>query len=173
MTELIPIERIENKILIIREQKVLLDRDLAELYGVETRIFNQAIKRNLIRFPVDFMFQLKKKELMTLLSQNVIANKGRGGVRNLPYAFTEHGAIMVASVLRSQRAVEVSVSVVRAFVQMRLMLNQNEILSKKLIEIEERVDQHDKNTIVIMAALRKLINQPAKTKQRKIGFHKE
>ena len=173
MKDLIPIERIENKILLIRGQKVLLDRDLAELYGVETKVFNQAIKRNLQRFPSDFMFQLTHKELMTLMSQNVTSKMGRGGTRKPPYAFTEHGAIMAASILKSQRAVEVSVSVVRAFVQMRLMLNQNEILSKKLIEIEERVDQHDENSIVIMATLRKLINEPAKPKKNKIGFHKE
>lgn len=91
MTNLIPIERIENKILLIRGQKVLLDSDLAELYGVETRIFNQAIKRNLDRFPSDFMFQLERKELTSLMSQDVISNKGRGGVRKLPYVFTEHG----------------------------------------------------------------------------------
>lgn len=93
MTELIPMERIEKKILLIRGKKVLLDRDLAELYGVETKVFNQAIKRNLQRFPSDFMFQLTHKELITLMSQNVTSKMGRGGTRKPPYAFTEHGEL--------------------------------------------------------------------------------
>jgi hypothetical protein len=177
MTGLIPIERIESKILLIRGQKVLLDRDLAELYGVETRVFNQAVKRNLNRFPCDFMFALDREELTLLMSQNVISNEGRGGVRKLPYAFTEHGAIMAASVLKSQRAIDVSVSVVRTFVKMREMLLSNSKLAAELRDIEERMDSQEMNTILLMDRLSRIENKLkgslAKDKDKKIGFNKE
>lgn len=170
---LIPIERIENRILFIRGKKVMLDSDLAEIYGVETRAFNQAIRRNFERFPSDFMFQLTRQELTTLMSQNVISNEGRGGVRKLPYVFTEHGAIMAASVLKSKRAVQVSVTVVRAFVRMRDMLETNAKFAAKLKELEDRLDMHDGNTIAIMETLRKLLRESkakASAPSKKIGF---
>jgi hypothetical protein len=170
---LIPIERIESRILFIREHKVMLDSDLAEIYGVETRVFNQAIMRNSERFPLDFMFQLTREELTALISQNVIPNKGRGGVRKLPYVFTEHGAIMAASILKSKRAVQVSVTVVRAFVRMRDMLETNAKFAAKLKELEDRLDMHDGNTIVIMETLRKLLKESkgkAAAPSKKIGF---
>ena len=170
---LIPIERIENRILFIRGHKVMLDSDLAEIYGVETRAFNQAIRRNSERFPSDFMFQLTRQDLTTLMSQNVISNEGRGGVRKLPYVFTEHGAIMAASILKSKRAVQVSVIVVRSFVRMRDMLETNAKFAAKLKELEDRLDMHDGNTIVIMETLRKLLKE-SKGKDsapvKKIGF---
>ena len=170
---LIPIERIESRILFIRDRKVMLDSDLAEIYGVETRVFNQAIMRNSERFPLDFMFQLTRHELTTLISQNVISNEGRGGVRKLPYVFTEHGAIMAASILKSKRAVQVSVTVVRAFVKMRDMLETNTKFATKLKELEDRLDMHDGNTIVIMETLRKLLKDSkgkGASPRKKIGF---
>jgi hypothetical protein len=170
---LIPIERIENRILFIRGHKVMLDSDLAEIYGVETGAFNQAIKRNSERFPLDFMFQLTRQELTTLISQNVISNEGRGGIRKLPYVFTEHGAIMAASILKSKRAVQVSVTVVRAFVRMRDMIETNTKFAVKLKELEDRLDMHDGNTIAIMETLRKLLKESkgkAAAPSKKIGF---
>ncbi len=176
MPDLIPLERIESKILLIRGQKVLLDRDLAELYGVETRVFNQAISRNLERFPEDFMFQLNREEFTNLTSQNVISSGGHGGIRRPPYAFTEHGAIMAASILKSKRAVDVSVSVVRTFVRMREMLLTNAKMAAQLREIEERMDNQEFNTIVLMDKLRAIeseLKKPKKDSDKgKIGFNK-
>lgn len=166
---IVPIERIENKIYLIRGHKVLLDSDLAELYGVETRVFNQAVKRNFDRFPTDFMFQLADDEFKILMSQNVISSSNWGGRRKIPYAFTEHGAIMAASILKSKRSVEVSVAVVRAFVKMREMLAENAKLSKRLKELENRMDKNDTSIVAVMSALRRLIGD--KKSKRPIGFH--
>jgi hypothetical protein len=149
------VEQIESQIFLIRGQKVMLDADLAELYGVETKRFNEQVRRNSERFPEDFMFQLTAEEFANLRSQfdtsslrsqiatsnNSVGNPaGRGGRRHLPYAFTEHGAIMAASVLNSPRAVEASVQVVRAFVQLRQMLASNAELSGKLVALEKKYD---------------------------------
>jgi hypothetical protein len=163
----IPAERIENAILLIRGEKLILDSDLAALYGVETRALLQAVKRNRERFPSDFMIQLTLKEYDSLRSQIVIS-KGRGGRRYLPYAFSEHGAIMAASVLNSKTAVETSVQGVRAFVRLRQMLASNKELAHKLIELERRYDTQFK---VVFDAIRELMTTP-EPKRKQIGFAK-
>ena len=160
-------QALAGRILVIRGQRVLLDSDLAQLYRVETRVFNQAVKRNLNRFPADFMFQLSDKEFQNLISQSVTSSWG--GRRKLPLAFTEHGAIMAASVLNSDRAVEMSVYVVRAFVQLRELLVGHKALADKLAELERRVTHHDNALAEVIAAIRALMVQP-KPASRPIGF---
>jgi phage regulator Rha-like protein len=164
---LVPIERIEKAILLIRGEKVMLDSDLAEIYGVETRILNQAVQRNINRFPSDFMFQLTAAEAQSLRSQIVTSNEGRGGRRYLPYAFTEHGALMLANVLNSERAAQTSVQVVRAFVKLRQMLASNAELARKLDAMEKKYDKQFK---VVFEAIRQLMSPP-EPKRREIGFH--
>lgn len=161
---------IDNRILLIRGQKVLLDSDLATLYGVEVRAFNQAIRRNKERFPSDFIFRLTAKENRALKSQIVISKTGRGGRRSLPYAFTEHGSIMAAGVLNSPRAVEMSIFVVRAFVRLRETLAAHNKLAAKFAELEQRLETHDKTISQIIAAIRKLMMPPEKPRGR-IGFN--
>lgn len=156
-----------ERILVIRGQRVLLDADLAQLYEVETRVFNQAVKRNPGRFPADFMFQLSSDEYENLISQSVTSRWG--GRRKLPLAFTEHGAIMAASVLNSDRAVEMSVYVVRAFVQLRAVLLDHKVLAEKLAALERRVSHHDNSLAEVIDAIRALMAQP-KPANRPIGF---
>src|SRR5579864_1529357 len=134
---------IDNRILFIRGVRVLLDNDLAELYGVTVKRLNQQVKRNIERFPKDFMFQLSREELDSLRLQTATSNSRRGGRRYLPFVFTEHGAIMAASVLNSDRAVEMSLFVVRAFVRLREMLSTHRELATKLSELEHKLDTHD------------------------------
>ena len=136
-------KRVGSKILILRNQKVILDTDLAELYGVPVKHLNQQVKRNAHRFPPDFLFTLTKSEHESLRSQIVTSNPARGGRRYLPYAFTEHGAIMAATVLNSKHAIEMSIFVVRAFVQMRQALTANQHVISKLTELEARLETHD------------------------------
>ncbi|MCK4388755.1 MAG: ORF6N domain-containing protein [Desulfobacterales bacterium] len=164
----IPVERIENIILFIRGQKVLLDKDLADLYGVETRSLVQAIKRNMERFPSDFMFQLTQDEFDSLRSQIVIS-KGRGGRRYLPYAFTEQRVAMLSSTLRSKRAIQVNVAIMRAFVKLREVLSTHKKLEVKLSELERKIENHDESIQTIFEALRQLMKPPEKP-GRKIGF---
>jgi hypothetical protein len=166
-TSLIPVERIERAILSIRGEKVMLDSDLAELYGVETKRLNEQVRRNLSRFPPDFMFQLTAEEAETLRSQIATSNAGRGGRRYLPYAFTEHGALMLANVLNSERAAQTSVQVVRAFVRLRQLLASNAELARKLAALENKYDAQFK---VVFDAIRQLMSPPARPK-REIGFH--
>ena len=156
-----------RKILEIRGQRVLLDADLAELYDVDTKRLNEQVKRNAQRFPVDFMFQLSADEFANLKSQ--IATSSWGGRRKLPNVFTEHGAIMAASVLNSQRAVEMSVYVVRAFVQLRDLLLSQKLLAEQVSKLERRITQHDNSLADIIDALRSLMVKPASAK-RQIGF---
>jgi ORF6N domain len=158
-----------GRILVIRGQRVVLDSDLAQLYEVETRVFNQAVKRNLKRFPSDFMFQLTELEFECLISQSVTSKQGRGGRRKLPLVFTEHGAIMAASVLNSERAVQMSVYVVRAFVQLRELMVDHKVLSVKLDALERRVSHHDNSLVALIDAIRALTEQPKPVK-RPIGF---
>lgn len=167
MKAIVPIEMIERKIYLIRGQKVILDADLAELYGVATKAFNQAIKRNGDRFPADFMFQLTDSEANAMRSQIVTASKRN--VRFLPYAFTEHGVIMAASVLNSQRAVDVSVYVVRAFVRLRQLLAMNRGLAHKLAELDRKVATHDGAIRSLVTAIQQLMAEP-EPKKKKIGF---
>lgn len=166
---LVPVERIEKAILSIRGEKVMLDSDLAELYGVETKALNQAVKRNATRFPADFMFQLTQEEhddLVRLRSQIVTLKRGEHR-KYLPYAFTEHGALMLANVLNSERAAQTSVMVVRAFVRLRQMLASNAELARKLAALENKYDAQFK---IVFDAIRQLMSPP-EPKRREIGFH--
>ena len=160
---------IENQIVLARGQKVLLDADLATLYGVEVRTLNQAVKRNEERFPPDFVFQLTAEENEALRSQIVISKSSRGGRRYAPYAFTEHGAIMAASVLNSPRAVEMSIYVVRAFLRLRGALATHKELAAKLAELEQRLETHDHKIVEIIKAIHVLAMPPEKP-ARQIGF---
>ncbi len=162
-------KRVDSKILLIRGQRVILDTDLAELYGVEVRHLNQQVKRNARRFPDDFVFQLSAEEAANLRSQIVTSSSGHGGRRYLPNAFTEHGAIMAASVLNSERADEMSIFVVRAFVRMREALAANQQILSKLTELEHRVESHDGNIQELIEAIRELMEPPPAT-NRRIGF---
>jgi hypothetical protein len=164
----IPIEVIERKILLIRGQKVMLSTHLAELYGVETRVLNQAVKRNINRFPEDFMFQLNNSEAEQLVSQNVIPHKKYLG-GSLPYAFTEQGVAMLSSVLNSERAVQVNIAIMRAFVKLREMIASNKKLAKRLDELEKKYDAQFK---VVFDAIRELMTPP-EPKRRRIGFLRE
>ncbi len=161
-------ETVVSRIYTVRNLRVMLDSDLAELYGVPTRVFNQAVKRNKERFPVDFMFQLTENEYDSLRSQIVISNQ-RGGRRYLPYAFTEHGAIMAATILNSQRAIEMSVFVVRAFIQLRDLLSSHKQLSSRLDDLERKLASHDRDITMVINAIRNLITPPSQ-KKRQIGF---
>lgn len=160
----------DTRILAIRGVKVILDEDLAELYGVEVRRLNEQVHRNMERFPGDFMFRLTPEENKSLRSQNAALKTGRGQHRKyMPYAFTEHGALMAASVLNSPRAVEMSVYVVRAFVRLREMLGAHRQLAAKLAELEKKVGAHDEALKTIIDAIKQLMAPPSKPK-RKIGF---
>lgn len=157
---------------IIRDQNVILDRDLAEIYGVEIRTLNQAVKRNIDRFPADFMFQLSTNEYKSLRSQIVISK--RGGRRYLPFAFTEHGAVMAATVLNSERAVAMSLYVVRAFVKLRETLSESKELAHKLDELERkqagRLDVHEKAILRLFAQIKDLLKPPPPQPRKRIGF---
>jgi hypothetical protein len=174
--EIIKAEDIEQKIYLIRGQRVMLDSDLAEFYQVETRVLNQAVKRNLHRFPEDFMFQLVEEEAKSLTSQSVMSNEGRGGRRTLPYVFTEHGSVMLASVLNSSKAVEASIQVVRAFVRLRAILNEHKELAQKIELLEKKFVVNDKNMKQVFVHLKEIFNrlpQPDKADfkpMKKIGF---
>ena len=166
-TALIPAERIERSILLIRGEKVLLDRDLADLYQVETRVLIQAVKRNIGRFPTDFMFQLSTKELEQWRSQFVMSNPAaKMGLRRRPYAFTEQGVAMLSSVLHSERAVDVNIEIMRAFVRLRQMLASHEELARKLDALEKKYDAQFR---VVFDAIRELMKPPARG-ERRIGF---
>lgn len=170
MSEKEVIETVSKKILVIRGVRVMLDADLAQLYGVTTGAFNQAIKRNIKRFPKDFLFQLTEEERKKDIT-NCDILKNIKYSRVLPYAFTEHGAIMAASVLNSQKAIEVSVYVVRAFIAMRAMLAQHHELAKKLAQLENTVDVHSTHIRSLFNAIRQLMAPPEQLKEKKpIGF---
>src|SRR6185503_17430409 len=165
-TDLIPIEKIEKAIYLIRGEKVMLDRDLASLYGVETGALNRAVKRNLQRFPQDFMFQLTTDESDFLRCQIGISKRGRGGRRFLPYVFTERGVAMLSTVLNSERAVLVNIEIMRAFVKLREMLGSNVELSRRLDELESK---YDKQFGVLFDAIRQLMATPVRNRK-EIGF---
>ena len=169
-SQLIPVERVRQLIFLVRGEKVMLDSHLAELYGVDTGALNRAVKRNTARFPHDFMFQLTPEEIGDLRCQIGISNVGRGGRRYQPYAFTEQGVAMLSSVLRSERAVQVNVAVMRAFVSLRRMLADNEVLARKLAALEQRLEGHDQAIKSLFDAIRELAAPPARP-PREIGFH--
>jgi len=166
--ELVPLEHVEKAIRVIRGVKVLLDVDLAALYGVEVKVLNQAVKRNLQRFPADFMLQLSAEEARALRSQIVtLDGAGRGAHRKyLPYAFTEQGVAMLSSVLRSPRAIQVNIEIMRAFVRLRQLLQENTALARKLEALEKKYDAKFR---VVFDAIRELMAPPARSKRR-IGF---
>ena len=165
---LVPIERIERAIVVLREHKVMLDEDLAVLYAVDVKVLNQAVRRNLQRFPSDFMFRLVAEETEVLRSQ-FVTSRSWGGRRYLPYAFTEQGVAMLSSVLRSDRAVRVNIEIMRAFVRLRQMLQANADLAKKLVALEKKYDAKFR---VVFDAIRELMEPPVKAKRR-IGFRRD
>ncbi len=168
--QLIPAERIQRAILLVRGQKVILDAELAALYGVTTGNLNKAVKRNAERFPLDFMFQLTQDEAECLIFQ-FGRSKGRGGTRHCPLAFTDQGVAMLSSVLRSERAVQVNIAIMRAFVQLRQALAGHEQLARKLAELEKRIEKHDSAIQSLFEAIRQLMAPPKPSPKPEIGFH--
>jgi hypothetical protein len=164
-----PLADISRAILVLRGHKILLDQDLAVLYGVDTRALIQAIQRNRARFPEDFMFQLNAAEWQALRSQTVTSNTGRGGRRYAPYAFTEQGVAMLSSVLSSERAIAVNIQIMRIFVRMREMLTSNRELARRFAQLEARLDKHDDAIAAILSAIRELMAPPP-SKKRGIGL---
>src|SRR5438105_9247939 len=167
--DIIPIQNVAQAIRFVREERVLFDFDLAPLYGVTTGNLNKAVRRNRDRFPSDFMFQLTAAEAESLIFQFGIS-KGRGGRRHRPYAFTEQGVAMLSSVLSSERAVNVNIAIMRAFVKLREALETNRKLARKFDELENHVGKHDQHVDAILEAIRQLMAPPEKPK-REIGFH--
>ena len=169
-SQLVPSERIQRAIHLVRGEKVMLDADLAQLYGVTTGNLNKAVNRNLQRFPNDFMFRLSEEEAEILIFQ-IGRSKGRGGTRHLPYAFTEQGVAMLSSVLRSHRAVQVNIAIMRAFVQLRLVLATHTDLARKLGELEQKIEGHDTAIRSLFDAIRQLMAPPVPEPKPEIGFH--
>ena len=163
------VQLIERRIYLIRGQKVMIDVDLAELYGVPTKRLNQQVTRNRTRFPEDFMFRLTKDEAESLRLQFATSNTGRGGRRHLPYAFTEQGVAMLSSVLNSEQAIEVNIAIMRAFVRLRQMLETNEELNRKFAAVIKTLSTHDKYFRVVFDELKKLTERPTSS-ARRIGF---
>ncbi len=164
---IVPVERVEQRIVVIRGERVMLDHDLAELYGVEAKVLNQAVRRNASRFPGDFMFQLTDAEFAECLrSQIVTSNAGRGGRRRPPYAFTEQGVAMLSSVLRSPRAILVNIEIMRAFVRLRQLMSSHKDLLRRLDQLEKK---YDDQFSVVFKALRELM-RPADKPKGKVGF---
>ena len=180
----LPVERIAQKIYFIRGQKVMLSTDLAKLYGISPKVLVQAVKRNAERFPDDFMFPLDSKEVATLKSQIVtsksysvygkrltnVQREGRGGIRKVPYAFTEQGVAMLSSVLKSPRAVQMNIAIMRAFVRLRQVLMSHDALAQQFRELESRVGDHDEQIRAIFDAIRELLTAP-EPRPKRIGFH--
>lgn len=173
-------EQIEQAILLVRGQKVMLDADLAKLYGVETKTLVQAMKRNIERFPPDFMFQLTTGEFADVRSQSGTSSlrsqtvtSSWGGRRYRPYAFTEQGVAMLSSVLRSKRAVRVNLEIMRAFVRLRQVLATHETLARKLAELEAKVERHDEQFVAVIQAIRELMEPPPDPPRKRIGYETE
>jgi hypothetical protein len=166
----IPQERVQSVIFLVRGEKIILDSDLSRLYGVTTSNLNKAVSRNLDRFPADFMFQLADEETKSLMFQIGISSSRHGGRRHNPYVFTEQGVAMLSSVLRSRRAVQVNVAIMRAFVSLRRLLATSETLARKFAELERKLEGHDKAIKSLFDAIRELMLPPVKPK-REIGFH--
>jgi phage regulator Rha-like protein len=165
----LPEKDIVNRIFFIRGQKVMIDRDLAEMYGVETRVLKQAVRRNITRFPEDFMFELTSEELQNWRSQFVTSNSDKMGLRYAPFCFTEQGVAMLSSVLNSETAIQVNIQIIRVFASMKQLLMDNKDLQLKMEQLEKVVSKHDKEILAIFNAVKKLIEQPAKPRN-PIGF---
>ncbi len=168
VSSLVPQEIIEQKILLIRGYKVMLDKDLAALYGVTTGNLNKAVNRNLDRFPDDFMFQLNLKEVKNLIFH--FGTSSWGGTRKIPKAFTEHGILMLSSILKSKRAIHVNIAIMRTFVKLRQMLSRHKVLGTKLSQLERKIEKHDEEIQSIFKAIHQLMSPPESPKRR-IGFH--
>ncbi len=171
MSNLIPQEVIEKKIYLIGGRKVMLDNELAILYGVRTKNLNKAVKRNRERFPEDFMFQLTHDEIGSLRFQIGTSKKGKGGRRYLPFVFTEQGVAMLSSVLQSHRAIQVNIAIMRAFVRLKTVLAAHKELVHKLNELERKIEKHDKDICAIFEAISQLMAPPPEPPKRRIGFH--
>jgi hypothetical protein len=169
----LPPERIERSILLIRGHKVILDRDLAVLYGVTVGRLNEAVKRNLNRFPADFLLRLTMAEYAGLISQNAMSKPGRGGRRSPPYAFTEQGVAMLSSVLNSDRAIKVNIEIMRAFVRLRQLIASNNQLSRRLEDLERKMVDHDDKFAAVFDAIRELMSDEEPTTKPRIGFETE
>ena len=166
---MIPDELVINKIYLIRGQKVMLDRDLAELYDVETKVFKQTIRRNLERFPDDFMFEMTTEELENWRSQFVTSNSDKKGLRHPPFCFTEQGVAMLSSVLKSETAIRVNIQIIRIFTRMREMIMTHKDILLQLEKIEKKLAGHDEDITLIFGYLKQLLNPPQPSR-RKIGF---
>jgi hypothetical protein len=166
---LIPAENLMNKILVIKNQKIILDRDLAQLYNVETRTLKQAVRRNLKRFPKDFMFQLSKEEFHNWRSQTVMSKSEEKGLRYSPFAFTEQGVAMLSSVLKSESAIEVNILIMRAFVKLREIISTHKKVADRLKELENKFKDHDDQITQIIQVINQLMTPPYPPKK-KIGF---
>jgi len=164
-------EVIEPKIFMIRGHKVMLDKDLAQLYGVPVKRLNEQVKRNIKRFPKDFMFLLTKQEVMNLKSQ--FATSSWGGARKLPHVFTEQGVAMLSSILDSERAIQVNIAIMRAFVKLKQILSMNKELAHKLAELEHKIEKHDGDIQAIFEAIRRLMAPPSVKAKPQIGFKPE
>jgi hypothetical protein len=166
-------ETISNKIYYIRNQKVMLDRDLALLYGIETRVLKQAVKRNISRFPEDFMFELNKSEFENWRSQFVISNSDKMGLRYLPFAFTEHGVLMLSSVLKSDKAIQTNIQIMRIFTKVRQMLLDTTEIKIDILQIQKKLENHDKNIELVFSYLDELTEKKENEQPRtKIGYKK-
>ncbi|OGC06155.1 hypothetical protein A2526_03150 [candidate division WOR-1 bacterium RIFOXYD2_FULL_36_8] len=168
MKNVVPVEVIENKIYVIRGLKVMLDRDLAELYGIDTSQLKRQVKRNLKRFPEDFMFVLSNQEIDLMVCQNVIPSKSYFGGA-LPYVFTEHGILMLSSVLNSQQAIDVNIAIMRTFTKLRFFMENNKVLAEKLKELESKVGTNTDDIKLIFETIKQMLAVPEKPK-RGIGF---
>lgn len=172
MSDLTSLERVEDKIIVLRGKKVLLDRDLAKLYDVPTKAFKQAVRRNITRFPKEFMFELTKTEFSDWRSQYVTSNADRMGLRHSPMAFTEHGIAMLSSVLKSEKAIQMNIIIIRAFIHMRKMLLEDKKMATRLDDIENRLGAHEFQTLAVLdqlGAIKKRLT-PAKSNKPLIGF---
>jgi hypothetical protein len=169
-TAIVPVEQIASRIFLVRGHRVMLDSDLAGLYRVSTKRLNEQVKRNKRRFPADFMLSLTRREALALRSQFATSNLRQGGRRYAPYVFTEHGAVMLASVLNSPVAVQASIQVVRAFIKLRELLGTQHKLALKLLQLEKRLGEHDDEITALFEAIRRLMEPPDKP-GKPIGFH--
>ena len=169
ITEVIPYERVENKIFVVRGQKVMIDRDIAELYEVETKYLNRQVRRNIERFPEEFMFRLSKDEKRELVT-NCHRFESMKHSTSCPYVFTEHGVAMLSSVLKGDKAVKISIHIVKTFIRLREVISSHKELARSFKKLEQKIDRHDQEITVIVDMIKKLISEPEK-KKTKIGFH--
>ena len=170
MKELIPSEVIERKIYLIRGQRVMLDRDLAEMYGVETKVLKQAVKRNISRFPEDFMFEMNAEELQHWRSHFVTSNADKMGLRYPPFCFTEQGVAMLSSILNSETAIQVNIQIIRVFTKMKQAILDNKEIFLSIEKMEKKLTQHDEELQTVFKVLKKLLQQPEEKNRNRIGF---